>query len=284
MRLLVFGKSGQVARELQLLNPQGLFLGRESADFADPSSPVAAVRKERPDLVVNAAAFTGVDAAEANEDLAHVINAESPGALAAICAELSVPFVSISTDYVFDGSGNRPFKPTDTPGPLGAYGRTKLAGEQAIADAGGVYAIIRTSWVFSVHGANFLKTMLRLSNERDQISVVADQIGGPTPASAVADACLAIGTKLLDSPERKGIYHYSSAPDVSWADFARAILSEVGASTDVLDIATDDYPTPAKRPLNSRLDCSDTERVFGIARPDWRTGLREVIATLKDNK
>ena len=195
-----------------------------------------------------------------------------------------MPFVHISTDYVFDGSGERPWQPDDATGPLGAYGRTKLAGENAVRAAGGTYAILRTSWVFSAHGANFVKTMLRLGAERDRLTIVGDQVGGPTPAADIAAACLTIAKALQADPGLSGTCHFSGAPDVSWADFARAIFADAGLSPEVVDIPTSAYPTPAKRPGNSRMDCSATMAAFGIDRPDWHAGLRAVLSELGATK
>jgi dTDP-4-dehydrorhamnose reductase len=209
------------------------------------------------------------------------VNAASVGALAEAAAERGLPLVHISTDYVFDGSGTAPWRPDDPVGPLGAYGRTKLEGERAVAAAGGAHAILRTSWVFSAHGANFVKTMLRLGAERDRLRVVADQIGGPTPARVMAGACARIAGELARDPGLSGTYHYSGQPDTSWAGFARAIFAAAGLAVEVEDIASSDYPTPAARPRNSRLDCSATLEAFGIAQPDWRDALREVIAELR---
>ena len=194
-----------------------------------------------------------------------------------------IPFVQISTDYVFDGAGQSPRLPGDATAPLGAYGRTKLAGEDAVRAAGGDHAILRTSWVYSAHGANFVKTMLRLGAERDRLTIVADQIGGPTPARAIAEACVAIAGQLRQDPEKAGTYHFAGAPDTSWADFARAIFAEAGLPCTVEDIPSSAYPTPAKRPLNSRINCSTTETVFGLPRPDWRAGLRDALADLAAN-
>ena len=197
--------------------------------------------------------------------------------MAQACAAKGIPFVHISTDYVFDGTEGAPWKPTDPTGPLGAYGRTKLAGEQGVTAAGGAYAILRTAWVFDATGQNFVTTMLRLSETRDALSVVGDQIGGPTPANAIADACLTIAKTLAADQDRSGTYHFSGAPDVSWADFARTIFAIAGRDVTVTDITTADYPTPAKRPPNSRLDCSSTTAAFGVARPDWRSALQDII-------
>ncbi|QFT97588.1 dTDP-4-dehydrorhamnose reductase [Roseovarius sp. THAF8] len=284
MSTLVFGSSGQVATELRLSAPDARFLGRDSADLADPAACAAAIAAHRPDLVINAAAYTAVDRAEEEEALAHVINADAPGAMARAAAELGVPFVHISTDYVFagTGTGTRPWAPSDATAPQNAYGRTKLAGEEAVRAAGGVHAILRTSWVVSAHGANFVKTMLRLGAERDALTIVADQVGGPTPARDIATACLRIGDALRHDPALSGSFHFSGAPDVSWADFARAIFDKAGLNCAVTDIPTADYPTPAARPLNSRLDCTRTESVFGLSRPDWRDGLDDILKALKE--
>ena len=206
--------------------------------------------------------------------------ATRPGAMARACAELAIPFVHISTDYVFEGGGTAPWKPDDTTGPLGAYGRTKLEGEEAIRAAGGVYAILRTSWVVSAHGNNFVKTMLRLGAERDRLTIVADQIGGPTPARDIAKACHKMAQALMADPSKTGTYHFSGSPDVSWADFAREIFAQAGITCEVADIPTSDYPTPATRPLNSRMDCSTLATAFGITRPDWRLGLAEILSDL----
>ncbi|WP_417625771.1 dTDP-4-dehydrorhamnose reductase [Pararhodobacter aggregans] len=279
MSVLVFGRTGQVATELQR-HADVVALGRDAADLSDAQACAAAIRAHRPRAVINAAAYTAVDRAESDEAQALRVNAESPAAMARECVALGVPFVTISTDYVFDGTGTDPFAPDAPTGPLGAYGRSKLAGEEAVRAAGGVQAILRTSWVFSAHGANFVKTMLRLSETRDSLTVVADQIGGPTPARAIAEACLTIAAHLGRDPGASGTYHFAGAPDVSWADFAREIFARAGRATKVTSIPTADYPTPARRPQNSRLDCRTTEAVFGIARPDWRLALTQTLTEL----
>lgn len=277
MTLMVFGRTGQVATELALLAPDAVFLGRDDADLADPAACAAAIRSVRPQAVINAAAYTAVDRAEAEEALATQINGAAPGAMAAACAALGIPIVQISTDYVFDGSGSTPWRPEDPVAPLNAYGRSKLAGEQAVRASGACHAILRTSWVFSAHGTNFVKTMLRLSETRDALSIVADQTGGPTPAAAIARACLDIAGQLATTPEKAGTYHFSGAPDVSWKDFATAIFAAAGRQVTVTGIPAKDYPTPAARPLNSRMDCQSTRDVFGIERPDWNAGLRDCL-------
>lgn len=275
--ILVFGKTGQVARELQALSPQSRFVGRDEADLSDPAACAALIKALKPEAVINAAAYTAVDKAEEEEALATVVNGEAPGAMAQAAADLGVPLVHISTDYVFDGTGIRPWEPSDPTGPLGAYGRSKLAGEEAVRAAGGVHGILRTSWVFSPYGNNFVKTMLRLAETRDRLTIVADQIGGPTPARAIAEACLAMVTGLQADPSKAGTYHFSGAPDVSWADFARDIFAQAGCQVDVVDIPSSDYPTPAPRPANSRMNCDSLTKSFGIARPDWQKAIEPVL-------
>ncbi len=282
--LLVFGQTGQVARELARRAPEAVYLARHQANLSDPDACAAAIARFRPAAVINASAYTAVDRAEEEEALATVINGDAPAAMARACAARGVPFVHISTDYVFDGSGTAPWRPDAPTGPLSAYGRSKLAGEDGIRAAGGVHAILRASWVVSAHGRNFLTTMLRLGAERDALTIVADQIGGPTVAGDVAAVCHTLARRLSDAAQTGqsagGIYHFAGAPDVSWADFAREIFAQSGLPCRVEDIASADYPTPAERPKNSRLDCSRLEAEFGITRPDWRVGLRGVLQEL----
>ncbi len=278
--LLVFGRSGQVATELARLAPEARFLGRDAADLTDPEACARVIRDSGCAMVINAAAYTAVDRAETDADIARAVNADAPAAMARAAAALGVPFLHISTDYVFDGSGTQPWVETDPTGPLGVYGATKLAGERDIAAAGGQWAVMRTSWVFSAHGANFVKTMLRLGAERDELRVVADQHGGPTPAADIAQACLTMAEAMRADASRGGIYHFSGAPDTSWAGFAREIMAQAGLSCHIVDISTSDYPTPARRPANSRLNCAAISRDFGIARPDWRAGLAKVLQEL----
>ncbi|MBP8931455.1 MAG: dTDP-4-dehydrorhamnose reductase [Paracoccus sp.] len=278
--LLVFGRTGQVARELARLAPEARFLGRDEADLSDPDACARAIRESGCQAVINAAAYTAVDRAETEPDLAGQINAAAPAAMASAAAGLRIPFVHISTDYVFDGSGDQPWVETDPTGPLGVYGASKLDGERGIAAAGGQWAVLRTSWVFSAHGANFVKTMLRLGAERDELRVVADQHGGPTPAADIASACLTMAQAMRAEPALGGVYHFSGAADTNWAGFAREIMAQAGLACRVTDIASSDYPTPARRPMNSRLDCSAIRRDFGISRPDWRAGLAQVLLEL----
>lgn len=278
MSLLAFGQSGQVGQELARLGVQ--VLSRAEADLSDPQACADIITASDATAIINAAAYTAVDRAEEGEALAHKINALAPAAMATACAAKGVPLVHISTDYVFDGTGTKAFKPNHLTAPLGAYGRTKLAGEEAVRASNATHAILRTSWVFSAHGANFVKTMLRLGTDRSALTIVADQIGGPTPARAIAQACVTMADALILDPAKSGTYHLAGAPNVSWADFARAIFDEAGLSTAVTDIPSADYPTPSERPLNSRLDCASTQQTFGIERPDWRLGLRDVLKDL----
>lgn len=276
--ILVFGKTGQVATELQL-QADVTALDRHAADLSNPASCAAAIREHRPDVVINAAAYTAVDRAEEEPDFAQMINAQAPAAMAQACADLGIPFLHVSTDYVFDGSGTDPWQVNDPIAPLSVYGRTKAAGEEAVREAGGAYAILRTSWVFSAHGNNFVKTMLRLSETRDALSVVDDQIGGPTPAAGIAAALLDMA-RAMRTGQSGGTYHYAGTPSTSWKCFARETFAAAGRKVDVTGIPTCDYPTPATRPLNSRLDCSALESDFGISPPIWKAHLAQIVRKL----
>ncbi len=280
LKLLVFGETGQVARELQRACPEAIFAGRGQADLDDPAGCAALIRRLRPEAIVNAAAYTAVDRAESEPDLAMAVNGHAPAAMARAAREIGAVMVHISTDYVFDGAGERAFAPQDAPAPLGVYGASKLLGERGVMQAGGAHVILRTSWVFSAHGTNFVKTMLRLGVQRPELRVVADQIGGPTPAAAIARACLTAAERLRAAPDLSGIYHFAGGPWVSWAGFARAIMTAANLRCDVHEIPSRDYPTPARRPLNSRLDCADLARL-GLSAPDWRAGLAEVLVQLQ---
>lgn len=285
MKLLVFGHTGQVASALASRLPPGTtarFLGREAADLANPAACAAIITASDADAVINAAAYTAVDLAETDEATATTVNGDAPAAMARAAQQANIPLIHISTDYVFDGAGAKPFTPNHPTAPLGAYGRSKLLGEQGVRAAGGAHLILRTSWVFSAHGANFVKTMRALSLTRDHLRVVNDQHGGPTSANAIADACLTIAAALLRDPGLSGTYHFAGAPDTTWADFARVIFKVTGAATTVEGIPSSDYPTPARRPLNSRLDCTATTATFGLDRPDWAADLAEVLTTLKE--
>lgn len=280
MTILVFGRNGQVATELQRLTDV-VALGREEANLIDPTACTDAIRAHAPRAVINVAAYTRVDRAEEEEELATTINGTTPKAMAEACAETGTPFVHVSTDYVFEGTGTRPWTPQDTTAPQNAYGRSKLLGEDGVRASGGAYAILRTSWVFSAHGANFVKTMLRLAESQHALSIVGDQIGGPTPARAIAEACLTITDQLAVDTRKSGTYHFSGTPDASWCDFAEEVFAQAGCKVALTAIPTSDYPTPASRPLNSRMDCHSTEQVFGLTRPHWRLALKDVLQELE---
>jgi dTDP-4-dehydrorhamnose reductase len=286
MRALVFGESGQVARELALAAPargiEAAMLGRAAADLTDPEACVRAIRASDVDVVVNAAAYTAVDRAEDEPELAHAVNATAPGAMAVAAAAKGVPFLHVSTDYVFDGAPGRAWREADPTGPLGAYGASKLAGEAAVAGATPDHVILRTAWVFSAHGANFVKTMLKVGHGRPEMRVVGDQRGGPTAARDIAAALWTIAAAWGAGRGRPGIFHYAGAPAVSWAEFAEAIFARSGWAErpKVTVIATADWPTQAVRPANSVLDCGRIGAAYGIAQPDWRRALDAVIAEL----
>jgi dTDP-4-dehydrorhamnose reductase len=285
MRLLVFGETGQVARELARAGAARGHaveaLGRGRADLADADACAAAIAGAQADVVINAAAYTAVDRAESEPDLAYAVNGAAPGAMALACAARGLPLLHVSTDYVFDGTPGRPWTEDDPTAPLGAYGASKLMGEQAVAEAGGDHVILRTAWVFSAHGGNFVKTMLRLGAERDRLRVVDDQVGSPTPARAIADALVTIAEAWSAGRGVSGVFHFAGRPAVSWCGFARAIFEERGGpAPEVEAIPSSEYPTPARRPLNSVLDCRRITVEYGIGQPDWRAGLRAVLAEL----
>ncbi|MEM9973176.1 MAG: dTDP-4-dehydrorhamnose reductase [Pseudomonadota bacterium] len=283
MTILVFGRTGQVAEALARCDKAVRLIGRAEADLEDPLSCRAAMRAHpTARAVINAAAWTDVDGAEAHPSRVHRINADAPTAMAQEAAAIGIPFLQISTDYVFDGSGDAAHLPDAFASPISVYGESKARAEEGIRASGGAYAILRSSWVFSAYGANFVTNMLRLSGSHRTLRVVNDQIGGPTPAEALAEVCLKIVDALHETPDVAGTYHFSGRPDVSWAEFARAIFHEAGVPMSVVGIPSADYPTAAARPLNSRLDCSSTEAVFDVKRPDWRAALSQTVAVLAD--
>ena len=281
--ILVFGKSGQVATDLQR-SKDVMALSREDVDLLKLQHCIDTIRNYAPQAVINAAAYTAVDEAEKDEHTATIINGDAPMAMAQGCAELGIPLVHISTDYVFDGTGDTPWHPRHHTAPKNAYGRSKLSGESGIRNSGAIYAILRTSWIVSAHGMNFVKKMLQLSKNNVALNVVADQIGGPTPANDIAMACLNIAKQLIKDPSKAGTYHFSGYPDVSWAEFAVAIFEKAVKPVTVTAVLTENYPTPAVRPFNSRMDCSTTQETFGLTRPDWRIGLRAIFKDLKEIK
>jgi len=285
VKILINGRHGQVSHELQRrLGAVGelIVLGRDQLDLAQPDQIRRQVQNIRPDLIVNAAAHTAVDLAESEPQPAFAINAVAPGILAEEALALDIPLIHYSTDYVFDGSKAGPYNEDDTPNPLGVYGKSKLAGEQAIRDVQGKHLILRTSWVYSTHGRNFLLTMQRLLQEKPELRVVADQIGAPTWAGTIADSTLALIERWQTSQVANwGTYHLTAQGETSWFGFAQAIgeaLRKQGKPcADLLPIPSSDYPTPAARPLNSRLDCSRLQRDWGVSQPDWQTALRECL-------
>ena len=282
MRVLVFGETGQVATALQAqsVDVDVIALGRDQADLGSPDMLRAVIEATDADVLINAATYTAVDRAEDDADHAEQVNHLAVGTMARAAAKRGLPLLHISTDYVFPGDGDRPWHPDDTTGALSVYGATKRRGEEALQMAGGPHLILRTSWVFSATGSNFVKTMLRLGGERDTLSIVDDQIGGPTAADDIAQSLLQIAKAFHAGHGKSGIYHYAGAPDVSWAGFAAEIFAQATISCDVHPIPTADYPTPATRPLNSRLDCSTLETDYGITRPDWRQSLATVLKEL----
>lgn len=287
LRLLVFGRTGQVATELARLAGPGLAvesLGRDQADLADPVACAAAVAATRADAVVNAAAWTAVDLAEAEETTAVRVNAAAPGAMARACAARGLPFLHISTDYVFDGAGAAPRDEDAPTAPVNAYGRTKLAGERAVAAAGGPHVVLRTSWVFAGHGRNFVARILRAGADCRRLSVVDDQVGGPTPAAAIAATLVTIARAFEAGRGRSGVYHFAGAPDVSWRAFAEAVFDAApdAPRPEIAPIRTIDLPAQAARPLNSRLDCARIASDYGVGRPDWRAALGPVVAALRE--
>ena len=291
MRIAVTGSQGQVVRALieraAGQDAEIILLARPAVDLLEPASIAAAIEAAVPTIIVNAAAFTAVDKAESDETLAERINATGAGAVSEAAARVRAPIVQLSTDYVFDGRLDRPYREDDSTAPLGAYGRTKLAGEAAVAAANPRHVILRTSWVYSPFGANFVKTMLRLGQTQESVRVVADQIGAPTSALDIADAILHICRRLHADPgggNHFGIFHFAGAGTASWADFAEAIFTEAEQHgrrpVAVTRIATSDYPTAARRPANSRLDTRKFIDTYGFAPPAWRLSLPPVIARL----
>ncbi|WLH07337.1 dTDP-4-dehydrorhamnose reductase [Pseudomonas lurida] len=286
MRILITGQHGQVSRELQR-HLQGLgeliVLGRDQLDLANPDQIRQQVRAHRPDLIINAAAHTAVDQAQSEPEVAFAINAIAPGVLAEEAKALGIPLIHYSTDYVFDGSKPAPYTEADTPNPLGVYGQSKLAGEQAIAAVGGEHLILRTSWVYSSHGKNFLLTMQRLLQEKPQMRIVADQIGAPTWAGSIASSTRTLIERWqAGEPGEWGVYHLTAGGETSWFGFAQAIgehLRQQGkACADLEPIPSSAYPTPAKRPLNSRLDCTRLQQQWHVSQPHWQDALRECLA------
>ena len=288
--ILVFGGNGQVGWELQRsLAVLGavVALDRAAVDLASPAAISALIAAQRPRAIINAAAYTAVDRAEQERELAFAINATAPAAMAAAAAMAGIPFIHYSSDYVYAGNKPGVYVETDATEPLSAYGRSKLAGDDAVLAAGGQAVILRTSWVYAARGANFMKTMLRLADERDSLRVVGDQVGAPTSAELLADVAAQVLKQMWGNAGLRGVYHCAAAGETSWHGYASFVIGEarrLGAplkvdAANIVAITTADYPTPAARPANSRLDCSSLERTFGLQLPPWQV---HVLRTLKE--
>lgn len=290
MKIWLLGRSGQVGSELlpllQTLGPvQAPARNEPGGDLADPQSVARAIEAAQPQVVVNAAAYTAVDRAESEPDLAQTVNAAAPAAIAQACARVGAWGVHFSTDYVFNGQGTRPWQESDAPSPLSVYGRTKQAGEQAVQAVGGSYLLFRTSWVHGVHGGNFIRTMLRLAAERDRLQVVADQIGAPTSAGLIAQVTVQALRAALQQPALAGLYHLAADGQTSWHGYAQFLIEQARARgwplrlgpEQVEPIPTSAYPTAARRPLNSRLDTRRLQSAFGVTLPTWQDGVLQTL-------
>jgi dTDP-4-dehydrorhamnose reductase len=294
LRIAVTGKQGQVARAMAALGPamdvEIIVVGRPELDLADPGSVQAALAAARPDAIVSAAAYTAVDKAETEKDLAFAINGTGAGAVAEAASALDVPILHLSTDYVFDGAKSERYDEADPTRPTSVYGASKLEGEKQVAAATANHAIFRTAWVYSPYGANFLKTMLRLGETRDTLSVVADQYGCPTSAEDIARAMILAAQRMVADrdAQHRGIFHLTGSGEASWADFAQAIFHGAEAHgrkpVAVIPITSDQYPSPVKRPANSRLSGEKLKRIYGIELPDWRESTTNVVNAVLGQK
>jgi dTDP-4-dehydrorhamnose reductase len=288
MRVLVTGMNGQVGRELRAadwpIQIEMVALDRAALDLAEDERIPVILDAYKPDVVVNAAAYTAVDKAEEEPDAAYRTNHDGPAALASACAERGTALIHLSTDYVFDGSKAGPWTPDDPVAPLGTYGFSKAAGEVAVRQRLERHLILRTAWVHSIHGNNFVKTMLRVGAERDQLNVVGDQIGGPTAARDIAAAIVELTERIADGRARFGTYHFCGQPAASWWDFAQSVFELSapvwGRRPAVAEITSAEWPTPVARPANSVLDCTALMRDHGVEQPDWRKSLKPIVAEL----
>ena len=289
--MVVTGREGQVVCSLversSGTNVNVVPIGRPELDLTMPAaSIISTLTAARPDVIVSAAAYTQVDRAENESDRALAINGRAPAAVAKAALELAVPLIHLSTDYVFDGSKSSPYSEDDVTGPQSVYGASKAEGERAVTAEHADSVVLRTAWIYSPFGSNFVKTMLRLATEREEIGVVADQRGNPTSALDIADGIIAVATNLVRSGDAslRGTFHMSATGEASWADFAEAIFAESaklgGPTARVKHISTADYPTPALRPANSRLDSSKLARMHGVRLPDWRQSVKQVVSRL----
>jgi dTDP-4-dehydrorhamnose reductase len=295
MRMVVTGLQGQVSRALQEIATEAAVevipVGRPDLDLFDAMAVRARLEALKPDILVSAAAYTAVDQAESEAEAAQALNAGVPAHLSAAAAALGIPILHLSTDYVFDGTKPVPYREDDATGPTSSYGRSKLAGERAVAEANPRHVILRTAWVYSHEGKNFLRTMLRLAESRPELTVVSDQLGCPSYAIDIAQALVGIARQAVAAPAgdaRFGLFHMAGSGDTSWAGFATAIFEfarENGLpAAEVKPISTTEYPTPARRPANSRLDCSRLMRIYGIRLPHWHSGMQSCIARLAGPK
>jgi dTDP-4-dehydrorhamnose reductase len=290
IRIAVTGNNGQIVRSLVErsvgTNSEVVCVGRPALDLGDPDTIDRAIGAAAADVLVSAAAYTSVDKAETEGDLADLINARAPGLLAARAKSLGIPLIHLSTDYVFDGTKSDPYNEQDPICPINAYGRSKAAGEHAVAVAHQKHVILRTSWVYSPFGRNFVRSMLDLAREQNEVRVVADQVGNPTAAHDVADGILAVARNLAEGrgDERYGTFHMTAAGATNWAEFASAVLSASaergGPSARVVPVASAEYHTPARRPANSRLDCAKIARVYGVSLPHWRSSLGPCVGRI----
>lgn len=290
MRIAVTGRTGQVAQALLERGPAAgvevIAVGRPKLDLANVDTVEPALRAAAPDVIISAAAYTAVDAAESEPQMAHAVNGRGASAVARAAATLGIPVVHLSTDYVFSGNIDRPYREDDETGPVGVYGRSKLAGEIAVAAATPNHVILRTAWIYSPFGANFVRTMLRLAETRDVVGVVADQRGSPTSAHDIADAIVRVSVNLMAQPDAGllGIFHLAGRGEATWADLAEFVFTSSrahgGPSARVERIATSTYSTAAKRPSNSRLDCGKLRAVHGVTMPDWRVSVAACVGRL----
>ena len=288
MKILITGAQGQVGKELVSIATNKdynvIAAGRVELDVTQLKSVEEYIASKTPDIIINAAAYTAVDKAEEESDSAYAINRDGAGNLAAVCTKLNIPLLHISTDYVFDGSSTKPYSKTDTVSPLGVYGLSKWQGEEAIRNQLDAYIILRVAWVFGAQGNNFVKTMLRLAKDRDELNVVADQFGGPTPAKQIAETLITLVDRFKKEKTLQwGTYHYCGSEKTSWYDLAKEIFKQayekgiLKKEMKVNPITTEQYPTPAKRPKNSMMDCSKIKNTFGIDMPNWKKSLNDVI-------